>query len=376
MLLITDKTTLCIVTLPIKIGLVTIPTLVHVMQGPLSYNLLLGRLWIHALGAVSSTLHGSIKFVANNQVVTIKVDPEAMHLCQVVAARHALVTTTFKIYIPFLSSNMLTTTHMDPPKEKTHEKVVPKEDPPKIESPKSTPSQSNAFLTDDWGSLDFTSSFIGEYKVNPIRLNFPKVSFTPAIKDDYSFVSQDHVNTIGYTIKGDPPPLEELQSCYDPGFNIASNYGYKGNGLGRMGQGVKVPLESKLHSFIVGLGYKASPLSKSPSFSNVPMSSSSCEQSNSSPQEKGLVPTHPLFDQELLLLWLLKACLISLPLPTHKKFHKDNNEKHYFYAYHQVLGHSTSECNALTDKIQLVHQLGLINSSSIDAPSSSSLHNK
>lgn len=142
-------------------------------------------------------------------------------------------------------------------------------------------SQSNAFIGDDWGSLDFTSSFIGEYKVNSTHLNFPKVSLTPTIEDDYSFVSQDHVNTTGYTIKGDPPPLEELQSRYGLGFNIASKYGYKGDGLGYSDQGVKVPLESKLHSFAVGLGYKASPLSVSPSFSNVP-TSSSCEQSNSS----------------------------------------------------------------------------------------------
>lgn len=85
------------------------------------------------------------------------------------------------------------------------------------------------------------------------------------------------MNTIGYTIKGDPPSLEELQSRYGPGLNIASKYGYKGDGLGRMGQGVKVPLESKLHSFTVGLGYKASSSSSSPSFSNVPMSYSSCE---------------------------------------------------------------------------------------------------
>lgn len=188
-------------------------------------------------------------------------------------------------------------------------------------------------------------------------------------------MSWDHVNTIGYTIKGDHASLEELQSHYGPRFNISSKYGYKGDGLRCMGQGVKVPLESKLHSFSMGLGYKASLLSSSPSFSNVPMSSSSCEKSNSSPQEKGLIPTpHPLSNQELILLRLLKYRLISLPPPTHKKFYKNNKEKHFVCAYHQLLGHSTSECKDFNDKIQKHHQSSVIDLSCIDTPSCSSLH--
>lgn len=45
------------ITLPIKVGPVTLSTLFHVMLGALSYNMILGRLWIHAMGAVPSTLH-------------------------------------------------------------------------------------------------------------------------------------------------------------------------------------------------------------------------------------------------------------------------------------------------------------------------------
>lgn len=99
-------------------------------------------LGIHSSGEISSTLHGSIKFVANNQVVTIKVDPEAMHLCQFAATVHASITPTFQNYIPSLSSNMPITIQMDLPKEETHEKVVPKKYPPKVEIPKSTPTPS------------------------------------------------------------------------------------------------------------------------------------------------------------------------------------------------------------------------------------------
>lgn len=79
------KSILGMVILPLKVGLVTILTLVYVIPTPLSYNLLLGTPWLHDLGAISSMLHGSMKFVANNQVVTIKVDPDVVRLYQVVA---------------------------------------------------------------------------------------------------------------------------------------------------------------------------------------------------------------------------------------------------------------------------------------------------
>lgn len=98
------KTAIATVILPLKVGTITIPNFVHVMPGPLSYNLLLGKSWLHALGAISSTLHGSLKFVANNKVVTIKVDPEDMHLCQIAAIDQASVVPSFQNYVPTLSS--------------------------------------------------------------------------------------------------------------------------------------------------------------------------------------------------------------------------------------------------------------------------------
>lgn len=64
-----------IVILPIKVGLVTLPTPIHVMPNHLNYNLLLGRPWIHAMKAVPSTLHCTIKFVYYNELHTIKDDP-------------------------------------------------------------------------------------------------------------------------------------------------------------------------------------------------------------------------------------------------------------------------------------------------------------
>ena len=35
------------------------------------YNMLLGRPWLHAVGAVASTLHRRLKFISENQLITI-----------------------------------------------------------------------------------------------------------------------------------------------------------------------------------------------------------------------------------------------------------------------------------------------------------------
>lgn len=85
---------------------------------------------------------------------------------------------TLNIFIPSLSSNVLTSTPIVLVAKATLEMNVPKEDPPKVEDPKSTPStssfESNACHGDDWGSLNFTKSYIGEYKVDPIHLDLLK----------------------------------------------------------------------------------------------------------------------------------------------------------------------------------------------------------
>ena len=35
------------------------------------YNMLLGRPWLHLVGAITSTLHRRLKFISRNQLVTI-----------------------------------------------------------------------------------------------------------------------------------------------------------------------------------------------------------------------------------------------------------------------------------------------------------------
>lgn len=56
-----NRKSLGTITLPITIGPMTLPAPIHVMPNTLNYNLLLGRLRIHAIKEVPSTLHHTIK---------------------------------------------------------------------------------------------------------------------------------------------------------------------------------------------------------------------------------------------------------------------------------------------------------------------------
>lgn len=135
--------------MPLRLVPATISTLVYVMVEKLPCNLLLGRLWIHALGVVPSTLHKSINFIYSNQVVTDRVDPKAMHLCEMAAIGQASVVPT---PIPSISPNVSMFTPTMPTTKGALEVNIPKEDPFEARSPKcdpSTYSQSNACLGGD-----------------------------------------------------------------------------------------------------------------------------------------------------------------------------------------------------------------------------------
>ena len=65
------KNTLGTITLPIKVSLVILNTPIRGMLGPLNYNLLLGRPWLHEMHAIPSTLHHKVKFTHNNMMYTL-----------------------------------------------------------------------------------------------------------------------------------------------------------------------------------------------------------------------------------------------------------------------------------------------------------------
>ncbi|XP_050891176.1 uncharacterized protein LOC127096668 [Lathyrus oleraceus] len=66
-----SRTVIGEVELPILIGPHVFPIYFQVMDINPAYNCLLGRPWIHAAGAVTSTLHQKMKFVVDNQLIII-----------------------------------------------------------------------------------------------------------------------------------------------------------------------------------------------------------------------------------------------------------------------------------------------------------------
>ncbi|RVW21342.1 Transposon Ty3-I Gag-Pol polyprotein [Vitis vinifera] len=56
----------------LMIGLITFPILFQVLRIPTSFNLLLGRPWIHRAGAIPSSLHQKVKFIHDGHVITVR----------------------------------------------------------------------------------------------------------------------------------------------------------------------------------------------------------------------------------------------------------------------------------------------------------------
>ncbi|RDY04853.1 hypothetical protein CR513_11374, partial [Mucuna pruriens] len=64
------------ITLPIRIGPKTFDVTFQVMDIQPEYSFLLGRPWIHATGAVPSSLHQKVKFVADGQLISVMGEKE------------------------------------------------------------------------------------------------------------------------------------------------------------------------------------------------------------------------------------------------------------------------------------------------------------
>ena len=127
------KKYLGVITLPITIGEATLQIPIHVMPHDLSYNPLLGRPWIHEMNAMPSTLDHIMKYVYNNHIYEIEIDPKpksCLHL-------EKGATSPLKILIP--------TSKIDPLEIKHNDGEFP-----------------SKLFGDDWGSLEFTPSFMGE----------------------------------------------------------------------------------------------------------------------------------------------------------------------------------------------------------------------
>ena len=56
----------------LQIGPAIFSTLFQVLRILASFNLLLGRPWIHRAGVIPSSLHQKVKFIHDGQVITVQ----------------------------------------------------------------------------------------------------------------------------------------------------------------------------------------------------------------------------------------------------------------------------------------------------------------
>lgn len=54
------------------------------------YTVILGWPWIHAMGAIPSTLHLKIKFPIEDGIVVVRADQQVAHQCLVAAINHEI----------------------------------------------------------------------------------------------------------------------------------------------------------------------------------------------------------------------------------------------------------------------------------------------
>ena len=73
-----------VVHLELRVGPKTLLTPIQVIDEKLSYNLLLGRPWIHVMRVVTSTLHRCLKFERDGQVHKIEVDRKPFNYCNMI----------------------------------------------------------------------------------------------------------------------------------------------------------------------------------------------------------------------------------------------------------------------------------------------------
>lgn len=130
------KKSLGVIIIPLTIGVVTLNTPIHIMSYQLSRNLILGREWIHAMNSVPSTLHRKIKYIYNNKVHTLDIDPKPYTVLHLEKTKENPL-------------NTLTPTTQVEPTQKNDKHI----------------EHHTTLLDDDWGSLYFEHYFTGKYKI-------------------------------------------------------------------------------------------------------------------------------------------------------------------------------------------------------------------
>ena len=74
--------------LPVQIGLDVVEVDFIVVDAFSPYTVIMGRPWLHSLGAVSSTLHQKVKYPSESQVLEIVGSQSMARQCLIAAIRH------------------------------------------------------------------------------------------------------------------------------------------------------------------------------------------------------------------------------------------------------------------------------------------------
>lgn len=129
------------------------------------------------------------------------------------------------------------------------------------------PSSSTSLLEDNWGSLDLTPTFIGEYQFSDLSFMQPqtkndKESTTTPLFDDLSnkfvaTIANESLDTIKpnfyvIVIYEASLTLFDMASRYGPSYHLLTKYGFNGNRYRKIEQGIQVPLEKEAHEHFYG----------------------------------------------------------------------------------------------------------------------------
>ena len=74
--------------MPVQIGSEMVEVDFIIVDAYSSYTAIVARLWLHTLGAVSSTLHQKVKYPSEGQIKEILGDQAMARQCMVAAIRH------------------------------------------------------------------------------------------------------------------------------------------------------------------------------------------------------------------------------------------------------------------------------------------------
>lgn len=226
------------VILPLRIGPVTKDVVCQVLDLDLTYNILLGRLWIHEMRAVPSTYHQCIKFPHNGVEVTVNGDPNPFIYCNNLRSHTETI-------IPSNREATPSSTYIDP------ESLKP--------------------LTSKQGELraKFQDKGMGEYTLNQTMflrqvMTSPKeygrphpnkqisimlLRWDPTVFQKWGELEEENLYKMLYKDAKEDTHDQIIIPCenYGKGFKILQRFGYDGKSpLGLCKEGVMEPLQPKL----------------------------------------------------------------------------------------------------------------------------------